>query len=67
MAKKASVLRRRKSRSGKMQLGLSPTNAAGDGDFDDNVFEVEEGGRTGEIAGQIFGARFSKKSLQIHY
>ena len=50
-----------------MQLGLSPTNAAGDGDFDDNVFEVEEGGRTGEIAGQIFGARFSKKSLQIHY
>ena len=42
MAKKASVLRRRKSRNGKMQF--SPTNDGGD---DDAVFEVEEG-RTGE-------------------
>ena len=45
VAKKASVLRRRKSRT---KMPVSPTNGA-DGDFDDNVFEVEEGGRTGEI------------------
>ena len=58
------MLRRRKSRA-KMQFG-SPTN--GDGDFEDNVFEVEEGGgRTGEISlrkGKLLGVQFNS-SIKI--
>ena len=46
VAKKASVLRRRKSRARMGQLG-SPTGENGNGDFEDNVFEVDEGGNGG--------------------
>ena len=43
------MLRRRKSRAKMGQLAGSPTGDNGNGDFEDNVFEVDEGGtgRTG--------------------
>ena len=42
------MLRRRKSRAKMGQLGAgSPTGGDGNGDFEDNVFEVDEGGGTG--------------------
>ena len=51
VAKKASVLRRRKSRAKMGQLGSPTGDGNGNGDFEDNVFEVDEGsggtGRTG--------------------
>ena len=54
MAKKASVLRRRKSRAKMGQLGSPTGGDNGNGDYEDNVFEVDEGGgggtgRTGRV------------------
>ena len=45
------MLRRRKSRAGmKMNFAAGGGSPTENGDFEDNVFEVEEGGgRTGEI------------------